>query len=104
MRLVKGHPAWERVNSKLVNRPLRLPIGELFRYSIRYRDPIRTVMVRSEGTGVDMFRCVRDKRFIMLWNAEFAMGGVIRRKESIEKSVEFPFAYITDIANFHRAI
>jgi hypothetical protein len=61
-------------------------------------------MVRSEGTGVDMFRCIRDKGFVMLWNAESAMGGVICRKQSVEKSVEFSFAYITDIANFYRAI
>jgi len=51
-----------------------------------------------------MFRWVRDERFIILWNAKFTMGGVIHRKESIEKSVEFLFANITDIANFHTAI
>lgn len=61
-------------------------------------------MVRSEGTGVDMFRCVRDKGLIMLWNAESAMGGVVCRKQSIEKSVEFPLTLITNIANFHRPI
>ena len=61
-------------------------------------------MVRSEATGVDMFRWVRDKGFMVLWNAEYAMGLVTFRKQSIEQSVEFPFAYVTDITNFHGAI
>jgi hypothetical protein len=41
---------------------------------------------------------------MILWHSESAMGWMVCRKQSIEKTVEFAFAYVADVADFHRAI
>jgi hypothetical protein len=42
-----------------------------------------------------------DKRFVVFWYTG-RMGWMVRGKKSVEKAVESPFAYETDIANLYR--
>ena len=53
---------------------------------------------------VDMYIWTpRDKLLIILRYTEH-MGWIVCGKESIEKTVKFAFAYVTDVANLHGAI
>jgi hypothetical protein len=61
-------------------------------------------MTRLEGANVDMLRWVGDEGHMVLWHTEPAMGWMVCWEQSIEKTVEFAFAYVTDVANLNRAI
>ena len=61
-------------------------------------------MAGREYATVDMFWTLGDKLLIVLWHTEQAMGLIVFGKQSIEKTVEFAFAYVTDVANLHGAI
>lgn len=51
-----------------------------------------------------MFLDIERKLFVVLWNTEFYMGLVVWGQQNIEKTVEFPFADVANVANFHGGI
>jgi hypothetical protein len=57
----------------------------------------------KRGAG-DMIRHVGYKRFVMLRQRYSLVGCIIRRKQSVEKTVECALAHVTDVANLHWAM
>jgi len=66
-------------------------------------DSGRTVVAGTECAADNIVGQTRDKRLIMLWYTNL-VGRMVRRKESIEETVESAFAYETDVTNFYGTI
>jgi hypothetical protein len=81
---------------------LHLPFGAMA--WVRFHaDSGRTVIILTKKTRVEMIRQVGDERFIMFWHASL-VGGIVGRKQGVEKTMEFASAYEADIANLHGPI
>ena len=51
-----------------------------------------------------MFLDIERKLFVVLWNTKLYMGLVVWGQQNVEKTVEFPFADVADVADFHGGI
>lgn len=68
-----------------------------------YADPGRTVIIAIKRIRIEVIQQAGDEGFMIFWDAEL-VGGIVCRKEGVEKTMEFASAYKADIADFHRSI
>jgi hypothetical protein len=68
-----------------------------------HADPGRTIMIATKRTSAKMIRQVGDEWFMIVWHATL-MGWIVFWKQDVEKTMEFAFAYETNVANLHRLI
>ena len=67
-----------------------------------HADPVRTIIIGIKKTFVKMLRPVGDEWFMILWHATLLVGWIVCWKQGVEKTMEFAFAYETNVANLHR--
>jgi hypothetical protein len=60
-------------------------------------------MIRLERASVDMIWDVRSKWLMMFWKRDSVMGWVVRGEQSVEKTMEFPLAYVTNVTKIHKS-